>query len=284
MKISGKHGGYEVGDNHPPLITGVINLSPESFYKGSIEFENAGIEPKILDMINCGVAIIDVGALSSRPITVYGGEVPTMEQELSRIKEGLPIIINIASKYNIPISIDTQSSIVAGEAIKMGCTIVNDISGFKEDDNMASVVAKYNVDAVIMATKEKPGDVCGLDEIIESLKESIDIAIKAGIQRNKLVIDPAFGGWAGKSKNCDLELIKELNKLRELELPIYVGVSRKSTIKTLDGGDLPEDRLIGSIIMTQWLVEKGCHIIRTHDVKETNLALKVARKIKSLID
>ncbi|MHA2252406.1 MAG: dihydropteroate synthase [Candidatus Kariarchaeaceae archaeon] len=278
MKISGIHGGLNVGDEFDPIITGVINLSPESFYKDSIA--NEQIEKQVSQMILHGANIIDVGALSTRPISLYGGGVPTQVEELRRIEVKLPLIIEITESEKIPVSIDTQSSEVAELAIELGSKIVNDISGLKSDPHMAEVVAENNVDVVVMSTSVNPGDTCGFEQTKKALEDSIAIAQDAGIPRSKIVIDPAFGGWNGKSKKCDLELLRDFISLRTLHLPIYIGVSRKSTISTLDGGKTPEDRLVGSVILTNWLIEHGAHIIRTHDVKETVFGINVAKKLR----
>lgn len=279
--IQAFYGGYKVGDGHDPLIVGAINISPESFYKPSIAVDTKSLIEKIDEMIEAGVQVIDIGALSSRPIEIYGGVLHTEQEEIERLQKFLPRVIEIADDNNIPISIDTQSSVAAQLAIDYGCAIVNDISGLKKDPDMAEVVADGNVDLVIMASDQKPGDVCKVDDVIQVLNNSLDIAKDAGVQRDRIAIDPAFGSWNDKSSDCDYNLLSEFSRLRELCLPVYVGVSRKSTIKTLGGGELPKERLAGSLILTHWLVERGAHIIRTHDVKDTVNALNVSNSLRS---
>ncbi|MHA2091529.1 MAG: dihydropteroate synthase [Candidatus Kariarchaeaceae archaeon] len=283
MKISGTHGGLSVGDNSDPIITGVINLSPESYYKGSIENKPDRLRNKSESMILSGAQILDVGALSTRPVSLYGGKEPPKDAEIKRIESSLSIIVELADQYNVPISIDTQSAKTASRAIELGCSIVNDISGLKSDPNMASTIASSGVDVVIMATNKIPGDPCGIDDTMRSFQSSLELASIGGIRNEKIVIDPAFGGWAGKDIICDHQLISNFDKLRSFGLPIYIGVSRKSTIKNLGGGDDPEDRLSGSVVLTCWLVDNGAHIIRTHDVKATVLGLEVSKQIKSLL-
>jgi dihydropteroate synthase len=279
--IQAFYGGYKVGDGFDPLIVGAINLSPESFYKPSIAVDMKTMIEKIEAMIDAGVQVIDVGALSSRPLEIYGGGLHTEQEEIERVQQFLPSIIELSDDHNIPISIDTQSSVVAQIAIDYGSAIVNDISGLKRDPNMAEVVADGNVDLVIMASDENPGDVCKMDDVLRVLNDSLDIAKDAGIQKDRIVIDPAFGSWNNKSSDCDYNLLQEFTRLRELGLPVYIGVSRKSTINTLGGGELPEERLAGSLILAHWLVERGAHIIRTHDVKDTINALNVSNSLRS---
>ena len=279
--IQAFYGGYKVGDGNDPLIVGAINLSPESFYKASVAVDMKSLIEKTDEMIDAGVQVIDIGALSSRPIQIYGGISHTEKEEIERLQKFLPTVIEIADDHNIPVSIDTQSSVAAQLAIDYGCGIVNDISGLRRDPNMAEVVADGNVDLVVMASDENPGDICKVDDVLQALNESLDIAKDAGIQRDRIAIDPAFGGWSDKSSDCDYNLLHEFSRLRELRLPIYIGVSRKSTIKTLGGGELPKDRLAGSLILTHWLVERGAHIIRTHDVKDTINALNVSNSLRS---
>lgn len=278
--IEGLHAGYEVGDQHPPLIVGVLNISPESFYKGSVASNKENIISKVESMIEQGSDVLDVGALSTRPVNLYGGKEATIKEETRRINDYLPIILEIANSRGIPVAIDTQHAQIAEIAIQMGVKVVNDISGLKQDPNMARVIKKHKVDLVIMATNKEPGDCCGVNDTISGLKSSLEIVENAGISRSKIVIDPGFGGWAGKDQTCDIKLLEEFNKLRQLNLPIYIGVSRKSTIRTLGGGEIPEDRLVGSVILTQWLVEHGAHIVRTHDVKETRYGLSISNQLK----
>ena len=276
-----RHAGKEINPDNP-LLVGVINISPESFFKGSVAETKSSLEKKIEEFNAYEVDCLDVGAMSTRPIEIYGGERAGIEEEKTRVKTKLPLIMDIATSYNVPVAIDTQYQEVAALAIDNGVEVVNDISGLKTDENLAGLLADTGVDVVVMATRVKPGDVCGIDETLDSLRNSLQIADTAGIKRSKIAIDPGFGGWQGRPSTCDLDLIKNFSRLQEINLPIYVGISRKSTIKTLGGGQYPDDRLPGSLILTQWMINHGASIIRTHDVKETRLALNVAKTLDQL--
>lgn len=264
-----------------PLVSGVINISPESFYQGSIANKDTLVN-RVTEMVTAGAKIIDIGAMSTRPVSIYGGKEITHKEEKERFEEVLPIITDIASKLNIAISIDTQSSDIVKLGLDYGIMVINDISGLKYDEKIAKLTADNDADLILMACNSKPGDLTSFDSTIQALQESILIAKQYGIDDKRIFIDPAFGGWQGRSSEVDLELIKNFSKFRALGYPIYVGVSRKSTIKTLDGGNTPDERLIGSILLTNYLSDIGIDVIRTHDVKDTILGITVHKNLISL--
>jgi len=264
------------------ILSGVINISPDSYYENSIINDKKELSKKIGEFNEYDVDYIDVGAMSTKPVSIYGGQLIDKNTELKRLKKILPELIKLTEKNDILVSLDTQYSECAEYGLELGIDMVNDISGFKTDPKILELLLEYDCDVAIMATNELPGDVCGIEKTIESLNASLMMADKYGIQKNRIAIDPGFGGWQGRSKECDLDLLKNFDKLKLFKLPIYVGISRKSTIKTLNGGKEPNDRLAGSLVLTNWLIEKGAKIIRTHDVKETRYAINVMNKLKKL--
>lgn len=274
MKITGSYGGFPVGDEYDVLITGVLNISPESFYKESTAVNREQVAAKTHQMLQEGAKVIDVGGKSTRPLSLYGGsKPPTEEDELQRVQNVLPSIIEVCEQESAKVSIDTQSALVAEYALEQGAAIVNDISGLQQDTRMAQVVADAHADLVIMPCVKLPGDPTTFTASVDALTISVKIAKSAGIEN--ICIDPGFGGWHGRGSATDLDLLQHYTELRELGLPIYAGVSRKSTIQTIGGANDPNDRLLGSILLTNWLVDRGTHIIRTHDVYATLEGLQV---------
>ncbi len=263
-----------------PKLVAALNLSPESFYVGSRVTGLVAAE-KMRKAIHA--SIVDIGAKSTRPPHLYGGEEEiSPEEELRRLEAAVDLIVPLAKELGKQLSIDTQSAKVAEYALEVGFTMVNDISGLKADPDMPELVSRYDADLVVMATRQRPGDCRTMDEIMTALEESIDLALAHGIKREKISVDPGFGGWQGKGSDCDMDIIRNFARLKDLKLPIYVAVSRKSTIQALGGARDPEDRLPGSLAMAIWLAEQGVDYIRTHDVEKTYRALKVWKQITSL--
>lgn len=285
-------GKVEVGDSRPVAVIYALNLSPDSFYRGSIvrsKREAVGMASKALEE---GADIIDVGAMGtgpkSKPISV--------EREMHEL---IPIIRALARELDTPISADTQRVKIAEAALSAGAAIINDISGLKSDPRMARVIASAGCSAVLMATKRAPGDIYKIDEIRQALGGSLRICREYGIPLKKIVIDPAVGYWParlerlGECMNAprgrrgypaatlfDLRILAELGRLKGLKRPICVGISRKTFVgKVLDLPD-PADRLVGSLAATAIAVLNGASVVRAHDVKETLQAVKLAEAIR----
>ncbi|MCS7249735.1 MAG: dihydropteroate synthase [candidate division WOR-3 bacterium] len=259
-----------------PLIMGILNLTPDSFYDGGKFKDIKEAVDYGIKMVEDGADIIDVGGESTRP----GSEPVPLKEELKRV---LPVIKELKKKINIPISIDTYKSEVAKICLSEGCEIVNDISGLRFDKKMAEVVANYDAYCVIMHIKGKPKtmqkrvyykDV--IKEIFDYLKERVEYAINNGIKREKIIIDPGIG--FGKLLEHNLEIIRRLDEFKSLNLPILVGHSRKSFIGKILNCE-PKDRLFGSISCAIFLALKGANILRVHDVKETKEAIMVYKAI-----
>ncbi len=279
--IKGNLGKLEVGDGEPIRIVGVVNLSSTSFFEESIASSSDEISQKIRHMIEEGVDCLDIGAQSTRPVQIYGGEGRVdADTELDMIKKSSAIALDITSSYdNIEISIDTTRSIVAEYALKKGVRIINDISGLKKDSLMAKIIGDYNGCAILMAAKKEPGDVYNIPDVVEELKISISKGIENGINEDNIIVDPGIGSWEARDYYHDYSLIKNLEEFRTAEKPIYVGISRKTSIGKILNDAPPEERLFGSIGATIVAVMNGAHIVRTHDVKPTLEAVRVAEKI-----
>ena len=279
--ILGELGGLKLGDGFEPLIIGVINLSPTSFYKGSVEENSDAIRIRVNQLIEEGVDIIDVGAVSSAPAFLYNeSDTSSTKEEISRLSTFFDILEDL--NVSVPISVDTQSHKSAEFALKNGAKIINDISGLKADRKMASIISNYKASVIVMACRSQPGDVFKLPEIIVELEKSITLGVSAGIPRKSIVIDPGLGSWIPQRKEShDYIIIKQLADLRVLKQCILVGISRKSFIGAILDVP-PEKRLWGSLAATSIAIVNGAHTVRTHDVKATKDACLIANRIKKL--
>jgi len=264
--------GITVGDAHPVRIMGAINLSRESFYKGSVT-EQGNVVPVAEQMVAEGADFIDVGARSTWPLA----DKITKEEERKRL---IPALEQLTGNLDVPISVDTQCADLARDALEMGARIINDVSGLTADPGMAEVVHEYGCPVVVMASDRVPGDVICMDAVMQSLDRIIKKAEDTGIAPEQIIIDPAIGKWVPeKVPIYDFETIDQLERLKVFGKPVLAAISRKSLIgEVLDKP--PADRLMGSIAATAIAVYKGAHIIRTHDVAGTVDAIRVAEAIK----
>jgi len=263
-------GGVKVGDGCPVAMIGVLNLSPESFYSGSVVRGSAQALRRARRMLEQGADIIDVGAVSTAPNV----EPISLDTERRRI---FPIIKILANKIDAPISVDTQRAAIAEEALEIGAKIINDVSGLKSDPKMANVLAKSKCSAILMAARRRPGDVRTVAEIKCELGDSLEICRRSKIDVQKIVIDPGIG--FGKGGDYDVQILANLKKLKDLGRPICVAISRKAFIGRILGLKDPADRLAGSLAATAVAVLNGADVVRTHDVEETLRAVRVAEAI-----
>lgn len=251
-------------------IMGILNVTPDSFSDGGnyTSVEIAVNHAK--EMIEEGADIIDVGGESTRP----GHKFVSAEKEIERI---VPVIKTLKNSINVPISIDTYKSQVAEEALKLGAYMVNDVWGLTYDTNMANVIAKYDASVCIMHNQEGTNyDKDIMESIKEFLKNSIDKALKAGVKKEKIVLDPGIG--FGKTFEQNLEVLKRLNELKTLGYPILLGTSRKSVLGNIVGGK-PRERVEATVATTVCGIRDGVEIVRVHDVKENLQAAKIADRI-----
>jgi dihydropteroate synthase len=259
-----------------PLIMGILNVTPDSFYDGGKYFSKDDAINRGLKLVEDGADIIDIGGESTRP----GSEPVSEEEELKRV---LPVISELSRRTDIPISIDTYKGRVARAAIDSGAQIVNDISGLKFDANMAQVVAEKDVPVVIMHIKGTPKDMQSnphyedvIQELLDYFEERIRYAINNGIDSNKIIIDPGIG--FGKRLVDNLAIIKNIGSFKIFGKPIMIGISRKSFIgKILDLP--PDERLEGSITATMHALYSGVKIVRVHDVKEMKRCIRIYNEI-----
>lgn len=266
MKINQKE--FSLNQCH---IMGILNVTPDSFSDGGKwnRLDEALFHTE--EMIKEGAEIIDIGGESTRP----GYQKVTQEEEINRV---VPYIEAIRKRFDIPVSIDTYKSAVAKEAILAGAGLVNDIWGFRADENMAKVVADYQVPCCIMHNRnleQQPyKDI--IEDILNDLRESIAIGRKAGIKQEQMITDPGIG--FGKTLEDNLFVMNHLERLKELGCPVLLGTSRKSMIGlTLD---LPvQERVEGTIATTVIGVLKGCSFVRVHDIKENYRAMKMTNAI-----
>ena len=257
-------------------VMGILNLTPDSFYDGGKYKGEKEILNRVEQMVEEGADIIDIGGESTRP-----GALPVTEKE--EIKRVIPYIRKITHLFDIPVSIDTYKSKVAISALEEGAQMVNDISGLRFDPEMVKVVSSYNIPVVIMHIKGTPRNMQNnpryeslMDEIISYLDNGIQRAVRAGIDPEKIIVDPGIG--FGKTVEHNLFILKRLSELKVLGKPILIGVSRKSFIGKVLG--LPvEKRLTGSLAASCIAVMEGARIVRTHDVKETRWAVDLVDAI-----
>lgn len=271
MRIFGKLGRVEVGDGLPVRIMGVVNVSPESFYKGSVVSpERAG--EVVVAMVKEGADLVDVGGMSTAP---YLKTAVPVEEEVRRVRAAVE---SIKSSVDVPVSVDTFRARVAEEALRVGAEIVNDVTGLKGDPAMVGVLREYQPSVVVCAREVSPG-VGGkpIERVIRALTETLEMLRRADYDMKKVVIDPCIGFFRYQDIPWyvwDVSVIAELRELRALERPIAVGISRKSFVGVLTGREKPEDRLYGSIALTAIAVANGAHVVRTHDVLPTRDAVR----------
>lgn len=259
-----------IGDDLPACVMGVINCSPESFYKPSVKTGSKNLSEYALKIIEDGADIIDIGAASTAPASIYpDSEYVSEGVELQRIEESLPVLRNLT---DIPISVDTMRAKVADKALRLGADILNDVSGLKKDKNMLKVLRDYSPNLVIMASNREPGDVRTLQELISSIRDSVKLALDAGVEESKIIIDPGLG--FGKSLDFNIQILKNIHLLKAFRKPILVGVSRKSFLKAAVNSNLDQDVATASITATVIAILNGAHIIRTHDVREIKISSK----------
>jgi dihydropteroate synthase len=254
---------------------GVLNVTPDSFSDGGRFVDVDAARRQAEMMASDGAAIIDIGGESTRP----GSAAVSEQQELERI---LPVIEALRDSVDVPISVDTSKAVVMKEAIAAGAAMINDVLALQEADALTTL-ADLGVPVCLMHMQGRPrtmqqnphyDDV--VNDVTAFLGERVAACVAAGIARDKIVIDPGFG--FGKTAAHNVELLANLRQLADLELPVMVGLSRKSTLGELTGRDVDE-RLPASISAATIAVLNGAHIVRAHDVRETVDALRVASAV-----
>jgi dihydropteroate synthase len=253
---------------------GIVNLSPESFYKGSVTNDPSRLADFVGKMGQAGADLIDIGGASTAPKNVYNTTDVSLREEQERVAAAIKMIRDIT---DLPLSVDTSSSRVAEAAINLGASIVNDVSGLHRDDKMARLVAESGVAAVLMSDYTKPA--LDILSVLKSLKSSLSLATRAGIPNDRIILDPGIG--FGNPMEVDFTIIRQLDVFSALGFPILVGVSRKAFIGSCLNQPDPEDRLIGTIAATSIAVVNGADIVRAHDVMEARLASKIGESLRN---
>jgi dihydropteroate synthase len=256
------------------VVMGVLNVTPDSFSDGGQFLASEQAIARAKWMIAEGADIIDIGAESTRP---YGGAVPVpAAEELARLKPVLPVL----KVLGIPLSIDTMKAEVAAWALEAGAVLVNDVWGLQRDQDMARVVSEHDASVVIMHNRESADPSIDIMIDIESFfARSLEIAERAGIERDHIVLDPGVG--FGKTRAQSMVVIAQLGRLKSFGLPLLVGASRKRFIDSVVPSS-PDRRVGGSIASHLLAVENGAAIVRVHDVAETVQALRVADAIRGM--
>ncbi|RDE15141.1 MAG: dihydropteroate synthase [Candidatus Thorarchaeota archaeon] len=253
---------------------GVLNLSPESFYQGSVLSDPSQVYETVQRMEKDGADFIDVGAASTAPKNAYGTIEVSQQKELKRIRETLGLIVECT---RLPISIDTRSASVAEEALRMGAALINDTSGLRADSQMAKLVADNAVPIILMANCGEP--CLSIESSLDSLGVSIRTALGAGVNSDLIIIDPGIG--FGKPAEIDCAILRGLRAFSLLGHPLLVGVSRKAFIGNLLGLPDPAQRLAGTIAATSIAVLNGADIIRAHDVREARVAAAIGEALRT---
>jgi dihydropteroate synthase len=277
-----------VGKGYAVKVMGIINTSPESFYKGSVKTSEQEIEATAKQMQEDGAHIIDIGGMSTAPY-VQTVLVP-IEEEIRRVTNAIKAVRSVC---DLPVSVDTPRAAVAKEAIAAGADAVNDVTGLKYDSEMSDVAAKAGV-AVIAGAYNK-ASVIGkavVGSTLDALKKSIRLATAAGIK--DIMIDPSIGFFRQEGRNPfftkmtdtpwytrDIEILSNLHKLTTLKKPICISVSRKSFIGHLLNLNAAQDRLIPSIVCETIAALNGANIIRTHNVRETVQAITLLQLLRT---
>jgi dihydropteroate synthase len=266
------------------LILGVVNVTPDSFSDGGINFDRDRAVEYALKLLHDGADIIDVGGESTRPgADVVSTDAVTEKEELERV---IPVISAVKQKNpQAIISVDTYKSGVARAAVKAGAEIVNDVSGFLWDPQMRKTLAELKCGAVMMHMRGRPQEWKTLPPLSDAmtvvkreLRERSEAAVIAGMKPERMMIDPGFG--FGKNREENYPLLRRLEEFHQLRFPLLVGVSRKSFIGRAlarNGADAAVgDRLFGTLAAETVAIMKGAHIIRTHDVRACADAVRIA--------
>ena len=267
------------------LVMGIVNVTPDSFADGGQHASTGEAVAHALKLLEEGADILDIGGESTRPGAKVGSDKPAVsaDEELHRV---LPVIVAVKeAKPNAIVSVDTYKAKVAAAAVDAGADIVNDVSGLEWDPKMKKTLADLECGVVLMHTRGKPDEWAKLEPIADlvvlvkrELRERADRAVTAKIKRDRMVLDPGFG--FGKRFEENYALLRRFHEFHELYFPLTAGVSRKSFIgrALAKGGQDADvaDRLHGTLGAEVAVTLQGAHIVRTHDVKASVDALRIA--------
>ena len=262
-------------DLSSPKVMGILNITPDSFYDGGKYTKLDNVMFRVEQMISEGMDIIDIGGESSRP----GSERISIQEEIDRL---LPVVSKIRDNYDIPISIDSMKPDVILELLPYKINIINDISSIS-DVRFINIIKENNIYICLMHMLDDPSTMqnnpdysCVVSEVKSYLKERVEFCISHGISKDKIIIDPGFG--FGKTLDHNYEILQKLKEFSMVNSNILVGISRKSMIGSLLNKDI-ENRLNGSIAAAIIALLNNAKIIRTHDIRQTKIAIHVAENI-----
>ena len=279
--------GVRIGGSNPIRIMGIINTSPESFYKKSVFTDKRTISKVSKLMEEDGANFIDVGGMSTAP---YVKTLVSEEQEIKRITSAIESIQKVSK---LPISIDTCRAKVAKAALQLGAEIINDVSGLKYDKNMVDVLEEYRPSVIVCAFSN---DLIKGNPVMQARKlinQSVTMALKCGVPKSKIAVDPAIGFFRQKAQGIlftkinsdwlqrDILVLRNLNEIKD-RYPILVSISRKSFIGKILGEPDPEKRIYGSLAVETFAALNGADILRTHNVKATSNVIKIVNRLKNL--
>jgi dihydropteroate synthase len=279
-----KLGNVSVGGTNPIRLMGIINTSPESFYKKSIVTKKQSQVNFIRKIVDEGANFIDVGGMSTAPY------LSTLVSEKIESRRIIQAVKKIQQVCNLPISVDTCRANVAKDALEQGVEIINDISGLKYDKKMVNVIEKFQPSLILCAYSKKLVTGNQLNKTKDLLKQSLNLAKSANISSKRIVLDPAIGFFrkTGKGKfftkinsdwlERDLLMLQNLNSIK-MRQPLLVSVSNKSFIGKLLNIENISDRLFGSVVAEAIAVLNGADIIRTHNVQETKDSVTLAQRL-----
>lgn len=256
-------------DLTPPhvRVMGVVNVTPDSFSDGGDFLQHQKAIAHGLALVDEGAYILDIGGESTRPTH----SPVDAQEEIARI---IPVIRALAQQTAIPISVDTMKAHVAAAALDAGAVIVNDVWGLQRDPAMAPLVAERGVPIIVMHNREAEDPALDIvQDVLDFLARSIDLALAAGVKQSQIIVDPGFG--FAKTHEQSLRLVRELDKLKILGCPILLGVSRKRAIGYVTGRTEPKQRLIGSLTAAIFGAQAGTAIVRVHDVAPHVDAMKM---------
>jgi dihydropteroate synthase len=270
--------GVSVGDGLDVAVVGALNVSPESFYSGSVVTDADRLLRAAEAMAQAGAAWLDVGAMSTAPY--LAARIPET-QEADRLQWAVGLL---TAKLDLPISADTSRALAARAALESGARMLNDVTGLAADPALARLAADAGAGLVLMAHPAAvPAPAEPVPTVLAALAGSLARARAAGVPDERILVDPGIGFFRGGGiawPEWDCRVLAALPALRSLGRPLYVGVSRKSFIGALAGRPDPADRLPGTLAATAAAVLGGAHVIRAHDVAETAQAVRIAQAIR----
>jgi len=277
MRSEATLAGVRIGGDQPVRLMAALNVSPESFYAGSVLADRGALHEAAQRAAEEGADVIDIGARSTAP---YRDTEVDVEEEVRRMLRAVETVVRAVP---VPVSADTTRASVAAAALAAGARIVNDVSGLRGDKAMADIAAQAE-GVVLVASPDGERDGEPLEQVRSLLCDSLERAARAGIAPGEIVLDPGIGfftvgGVPAPAFTC--AVLNRLDALADLGAPLLVGVSRKAFIGRLTGHDAPDARLAGSLAATAVAVYNGAAMIRTHDVAATRDAVRVAEAIRA---